>query len=79
DTLGQITAYASAQLSSQFHTHCFSVLVIWDIAYIIRWDQEGTIISTPIKYGEDKTPTKFFSCYHSLLPNCMASIPLSVR
>ncbi|KIK78129.1 hypothetical protein PAXRUDRAFT_36697 [Paxillus rubicundulus Ve08.2h10] len=38
NTLGQITAYASAQLTSQFCTHCFSILVIQDITYIIRWD-----------------------------------------
>ncbi|KIJ09976.1 hypothetical protein PAXINDRAFT_32254, partial [Paxillus involutus ATCC 200175] len=66
--LGQITAYASAQLSSQFHTHCFSVLVIWEIAYIIRWDWEGAVVSTPIRYGEDKALTEFFSRYTQASP-----------
>ena len=32
DTLGQITAYTSAQLSSQYHMHTFSVLIIHDKA-----------------------------------------------
>ncbi|KIK23103.1 hypothetical protein PISMIDRAFT_66274, partial [Pisolithus microcarpus 441] len=63
DTLGQITAYASAQLGSQYCTHAFSVLVVWDTAHIIRWDQEGTLVMTPIKYGEDQTLAKFFSRY----------------
>ncbi|KIK24290.1 hypothetical protein PISMIDRAFT_66015, partial [Pisolithus microcarpus 441] len=63
DTLGQITAYASTQLGSQYHTHAFSVLVIWDTAHIIRWDWEGAIVMTPIKYGENQTLAEFFTCY----------------
>ncbi|KAF8839516.1 hypothetical protein BDN67DRAFT_953305 [Paxillus ammoniavirescens] len=68
DTLGQITAYASAQLGSQFRTHCFSVLVVREIAYIIRWDREGAVVSTPIRYGEDKTLAEFFSRYSQASP-----------
>ncbi|KAI6021753.1 hypothetical protein BKA83DRAFT_91783 [Pisolithus microcarpus] len=53
DTLGQITAYASMQLGSQYCTHAFSVLVVQDTTCIIRWDWEGVIVTCPIKYGED--------------------------
>ena len=35
DTLGQITAYAAAQLGSQFHTHIYSVLMVKDTARIL--------------------------------------------
>ena len=35
DTLGQITAYAAAQLGSQFCTHIYSVLIIKDTARIL--------------------------------------------
>ncbi|KIK13198.1 hypothetical protein PISMIDRAFT_79310, partial [Pisolithus microcarpus 441] len=61
--LGQITAYASTQLGSQYHTHAFSVLIVWDTAHIIRWDWEGAIVMTPIKYDEDRTLAEFFSHY----------------
>lgn len=67
-TLGQITAYASAQLGSQFRTHCFSVLVVCEIAYIIRWDREGAVVTTPIKYAEDKTLAEFFWRYSQASP-----------
>ncbi|KAI6001492.1 hypothetical protein EDC04DRAFT_2503597, partial [Pisolithus marmoratus] len=63
DTLGQITAYASAQLGSQYHTHAFSVLIIWDATCIIRWDWEGVIVMYPIKYGKGQMLAKFFLCY----------------
>jgi hypothetical protein len=35
DTLGQITAYAAAQLGSQFCTHIYSVLIVKDTARIL--------------------------------------------
>ena len=35
NTLGQIRAYAAAQLASQFCTHCFSVYIIHDTTCII--------------------------------------------
>ena len=35
NTLGQIGAYAAAQLASQFRTHCFSVYIIHNTAHII--------------------------------------------
>ncbi|KAI6096465.1 hypothetical protein F5141DRAFT_1067714 [Pisolithus sp. B1] len=68
DTLGQITTYTSTQLGSQYHTHAFSVLIIQDTAHIIRWDQEGAIVTTPIKYGEDQTLAEFFSHYSQASP-----------
>ncbi|KAI5982204.1 hypothetical protein EDC04DRAFT_2522389, partial [Pisolithus marmoratus] len=68
DTLGQITAYASAQLGSQYCTHAFSVLIVWDTAHIMRWDQEGVIVTCPIKYGKDQMLAKFFLCYSQAPP-----------
>jgi len=35
NTLGQIGAYAAAQLGSQFHMHCFSIFIMYDFAHII--------------------------------------------
>ncbi|KAF9238624.1 hypothetical protein BU15DRAFT_35324, partial [Melanogaster broomeanus] len=59
DTLGQITAYASAQLGSQFRTHCYSVLIVSSAARIIRWERGGAIVTTPMQYNEQGTFAEF--------------------
>ncbi|KIM62210.1 hypothetical protein SCLCIDRAFT_92490, partial [Scleroderma citrinum Foug A] len=51
--LGQIGAYATSQLTSQFHTHCYSVYVNRDHARIIRWERDGAIVTEPIFYNID--------------------------
>ena len=45
DSRAQITSYAVAQLSTQFRTHIFSVLIIRDRARILRWDRSGAIVT----------------------------------
>ncbi|KAG1866884.1 hypothetical protein F4604DRAFT_1927865 [Suillus subluteus] len=50
DTIGQITAYTSAQLGAQWHTHAYQVLIIKNYARLIRWDREGFIVTEPIFY-----------------------------
>ncbi|KAF8218441.1 hypothetical protein L208DRAFT_1011670, partial [Tricholoma matsutake] len=52
NTLGQITAYAAAQLGSQFHTHIYSILIIKDTSRILQWDRSGTLVTEAIKYNE---------------------------
>lgn len=68
DTLGQVTAYATAQLGSQFRTHAFSVLVVRDTARIIRWDREGAVVTEPIKYNSDASLAEFFARYSQAPP-----------
>jgi hypothetical protein len=68
DTLGQITAYAAAQLGSQFRTHIYSVLIIKNTARIIRWDRSGAIVTEVIKYNESPLLTEFFSRYSKASP-----------
>jgi len=68
DTLGQIGAYAVAQLGSQFHTHCFSVFIMYDFARIIRWDREGAIVTKPIFYDTDPALVEFFSRFSQAPP-----------
>ncbi|KAG1798816.1 uncharacterized protein BJ212DRAFT_1235207, partial [Suillus subaureus] len=62
NTLGQIMSYTAAQLSTQFHTHIFSVLIMHNHAWIIRWDREGAIISSAINYNNKPDLADFF--YH---------------
>ncbi|KAG1812396.1 uncharacterized protein BJ212DRAFT_1219319, partial [Suillus subaureus] len=62
DTLGQITSYASAQLSAQYCTHAFSILIIHNCARIIRWDREGAIITDAFNYNQESHLANFF--YH---------------
>ncbi|KAF8220425.1 hypothetical protein L208DRAFT_1118031, partial [Tricholoma matsutake] len=68
DTLGQITAYAAAQLGSQFHTHIYSVLIIKDTARILRWDRSGMLVTKAIKYNESRHLAEFFHRYSEALP-----------
>ena len=68
DTLGQITAYAAAQLGSQFRTHAYSVLIVRDTARLFRWDRSGTIVSEAFKYNESFYLVEFFRRYSKALP-----------
>ncbi|KIM65568.1 hypothetical protein SCLCIDRAFT_52248, partial [Scleroderma citrinum Foug A] len=68
NTLGQIGAYAGAQLASQFHTHCFSMYIIHDAAHIIRWERDGAIVMEPIYYNIDSALIQFFSQFSQAPP-----------
>ncbi|KAG2062211.1 hypothetical protein BDR06DRAFT_858889, partial [Suillus hirtellus] len=63
NTLGQITSYAAAQLSTQFCTHAFSLLIVCDHAHIIRWDREGAIVTSAIDYNNEPYLAGFFHRY----------------
>ncbi|KAH9162842.1 hypothetical protein EDB89DRAFT_1801584, partial [Lactarius sanguifluus] len=68
DTLGQITAYASAQLGSQFRTYVYSIFILKQTARILRWDRTGTIVMEPIKYNESPLLAEFFRRYSKASP-----------
>jgi len=68
DTLGQIGAYAAAQLASQFRTHCFSLFILCNTARIIQWEREGAIVTEPISYNVGSTLVEFFSRYSQAPP-----------
>ena len=68
DTLGQITAYAAAQLGSQFRTHIYSVLIVKDTARILRWDRSGTLVTEAIKYNTSHHLAEFFRRYSEASP-----------
>jgi hypothetical protein len=68
DTLGQIMSYTTAQLGTQYCTHTFSILIIYDQAYIIRWDREGATVSSAIKYNEEPHLADFFHRYAQASP-----------
>ncbi|KAG2103654.1 hypothetical protein BD769DRAFT_1367301 [Suillus cothurnatus] len=71
DTLGQITSYTAAQLGAQYHTHAFSILIVYDQAYIIRWDREGTTVSSAIKYNEEPHLANFSITMHKHHLRCV--------
>ncbi|KAI5116114.1 hypothetical protein M0805_001984 [Coniferiporia weirii] len=67
--IGQMVSYAVAHLGSSFRTHTFSVLVLGDIARIIRWDRAGAIVTEPIEYTKDSTSfAEFFRRFDQLTP-----------
>jgi len=68
DTLGQITSYTAAQLTTQYCTHTFSVLIIQDKARIIRWDSKSVVVTSPIHYNTEPHLVDFFYCYSKASP-----------
>lgn len=68
DTLGQITAYAAAQLGSQFRTHIYSILIVKDTARILRWDRSGTLVTEVIYYNKADHLVEFFRRYSEAPP-----------
>ncbi|KAG2738942.1 hypothetical protein P692DRAFT_20882176, partial [Suillus brevipes Sb2] len=68
DTLGQITSYAAAQLGAQYRTHAFSVLIVCEQAYILRWDREGVTVSSAIYYNKEPHLAEFFHRYAQASP-----------
>lgn len=69
DTAGQITAYAAAQLGSQFRTCVYSVLVVKDYARLIRWDRTGAVVSEAINYNHHGHLIDFFRRYSRAQPD----------
>lgn len=63
EILGQITAYASSILGSQYRTHAFMVLITGNLARLIRWDRSGAIVSDRIKFDEEPHLVKFLTQY----------------
>jgi len=51
-TAGQVIAYTTLILSTQYRTHTFSVLIIKDYAQLICWDRSGAIVTEPIYYND---------------------------
>ena len=68
NTLGQITSYAAAQLSSQYRMHVYSVLIVKNMARILRWDRSGTIMTEAIHYNESPLLVEFFRRYSAASP-----------
>jgi hypothetical protein len=64
DVIGQITAYATELLTSQYRTHAFTILICHDIARLIRWDCAGAIVTEPIYYNNDNYLHEFLIRYN---------------
>jgi hypothetical protein len=63
---GQITAYATMVLSTQYCTHTFSVLIIKDYVRLIHWDCAGAVITEPIDFDTKSCLFDFFICYDNV-------------
>jgi len=51
-TAGQITAYATWILSTQYRTHLFLILIFKKHVRIIHWDCGGAVVTAPISHSE---------------------------
>jgi hypothetical protein len=68
-TRGQITAYVTSHMSTQYRTHIFSVLICGSKARLIRWDCSSAIVTEPISYNEDPHLFDFFICFDRSPPD----------
>ncbi|KAL4062383.1 hypothetical protein V8B97DRAFT_1877936 [Scleroderma yunnanense] len=50
---GQITAYATAQLGKQFRLFTFSVVIVGEMARILRWDRSGATVTRAFDYVQN--------------------------
>lgn len=67
--VGQITAYATHILSSQYRTHAFTILICQNLARLIRWDRAGAIVTEPISYNDDSYLYDFLTRYNDAPPD----------
>lgn len=50
---GQITAYATWVLSSQYRTHLFVILIFKEYSRLILWDRGGAVVTAPIYHNTE--------------------------
>jgi len=65
---GQITAYATLVLSTQYHMHTFLVLIFKKYARLIRWDHSGAVITVLMYYNNETHLLNFFIHYDHANP-----------
>ncbi|RPD57738.1 hypothetical protein L227DRAFT_529943 [Lentinus tigrinus ALCF2SS1-6] len=53
ENLGQIMSYASTIFQSQHRKHQFSVVLLGDMARIVRWDRSGVVATEKFNYREE--------------------------
>lgn len=68
DTLGQLTAYAVAQLGAQYRTHMYSIFIVKDMARVLRWDRSGAIVTAAFNYNETSYLAEFLYRYGRASP-----------
>jgi Fungal protein kinase len=68
-TRGQLAFYAAAQMTTQFRTHVFSVLLCRTRARFIRWDRAGAIVTKSFNYVENPRLLVEFFWNYTRLPS----------
>src|ERR1700682_568346 len=61
--LGQITAYATLVLGSQYRTHVFLVIVFKKYSRLLRWDRGGAVVTAPISHADELHVLDFLMRY----------------
>ena len=62
--LGQITAYVTMLLGTQYRTHVFLILIVRDIARLLRWDRGGAVVSEAFDYNDHPHLFEFLVRYN---------------
>jgi hypothetical protein len=67
-TLGQLVAYATVILGSQYCMHAFMVFVFSHYARLILWDHTGVLVMEQINLKEQECLFNFFVNYNCMTP-----------
>jgi hypothetical protein len=78
DTRGQLIAYASAQMETQFRTFCFTVELCGSMARLIRWDHSGAVVTSAFDYGMNPDLLAQFFWRYSHMDSASRGYDLSV-
>ena len=78
DTRGQLIAYASAQMETQFRTFCFTVELCGSMARLIRWDHSGAVVTSAFDYGKNPDLLAQFFWRYSHMDSASRGYDLSV-
>jgi hypothetical protein len=60
---GQLTAYATAIMSTQYRTHLFMVLIVKEYARLIRWDRGGAVVTERFLLNDESYLFDFLTRY----------------
>jgi Fungal protein kinase len=77
--VGQIGTYVAVLMDSRHLTHVFFVLVIYDYAYLMRWDRRGAVFTERIYYNTQPEFLQFFEAYTTTTPEARGHDPFVTK
>lgn len=78
ESRAQMARYATEMQLRQHRTFVFTIFISRDLAWLMRWDRAGAVVSTPINYIHDPAPLLNFLYRLACLPRAAQGYDTSV-